>query len=121
VAVFAATAQIDAAGVTKAATLQEYAAKRACVNESNFKRELKNVNFHGEPRWTAPHPKTSKSRTIVLWRTSQPPDLSALNAAERQAIEEACSYAKLMESPEAYNGCLAKELALRGDGLSGHH
>ena len=76
---------------------------------------------HGEPRWTAPHPKASKSRTIVLWRASQPPDLSALNAAERQAIEEACSYAKLMESPEAYNGCLAEELALRGHGVSGHH
>jgi hypothetical protein len=45
VAVFAATAQIDAAGETKAATLQEYAAKRACVNESNFKRELQSVNF----------------------------------------------------------------------------
>jgi len=45
VAVFAATAQIDAAGETKAATLQEYAAKHACVNEANFKRELKNVNF----------------------------------------------------------------------------
>jgi curved DNA-binding protein CbpA len=76
---------------------------------------------NGELRLPAPNPKASKSRTIVLWRASQPPDLSALNPAERQAIEEACSYAKLMESPEAYNGCLAKELALRGHGVSGHH
>jgi len=45
VAVFAATAQIDAAGETKAATLEEYAAKRARVNESNLNRALKNLNF----------------------------------------------------------------------------
>jgi curved DNA-binding protein CbpA len=55
----------------------------------------------------------STSRTISLWRASEPPDLSALSSSERQAIESACSYAKLMESPDAYNGCLAKELALR--------
>jgi curved DNA-binding protein CbpA len=76
---------------------------------------------NGEPRLPAPNPKASKSRTIVWWRASEPPDLSALNPAERQAIEEACSYAKLMESPEAYNGCLAKELALHGHRVSGHH
>jgi len=67
----------------------------------------------GEPRLPAPGSKTSKSRTIVLWRASEPPDLSALNPPERQAIEEACSYAKLMESPDVYNGCLAKEVTGR--------
>jgi len=30
---------IDAAGESNAATLQEYAAKRICVNESNFAKE----------------------------------------------------------------------------------
>jgi hypothetical protein len=48
-----------------------------------------------------------------LWRATEPPDLSALSSFDRQAIESACSYAKLMESPELYNGCLAKEKALR--------
>ena len=57
--------------------------------------------------------KAGASRTITLWRSSEPPDLSRLTSAKRQAIEEACSYAKLMEGPEIYNGCLAKELALR--------
>jgi hypothetical protein len=56
-----------------------------------------------------------------LWRASEPPDLAALNPAERQAIEEACSYAKLMESPQAYNGCLAKEVAVRDYTRSDQH
>ena len=56
----------------------------------------------------------SKSRGVVLWRASEPPDFSALSLAERQSIEQACSYAKLMESPEAYNGCLLKEFTARG-------
>lgn len=54
------------------------------------------------------------SRTVVVWRATEPPDLSALSPSEREAIESACSYAKLMESPEVYNGCLARELARRG-------
>jgi hypothetical protein len=37
---FAVALLIDAAGVANAATLQEYAAKRARVNESNIKKEL---------------------------------------------------------------------------------
>jgi curved DNA-binding protein CbpA len=75
----------------------------------------------GQTDLPAPGPKTSKSRRIVLWRASEPPDLAALNPAERQAIEEACSYAKLMESPQAYNGCLAKELAVRDYTRSDQH
>jgi hypothetical protein len=58
-------------------------------------------------------PNAGTSRTIVLWRATEPPDLSALSSSDRQAIESACSYAKLMEGTEIYNGCLAKELALR--------
>jgi len=92
---------------------------------SQSKKESRGTaNAHpskGEPRLRVPNSKASKSRTIVLWRASLPPDLSAMNPAERQAIEEACSYTKLMESREAYNGCLAKELALRGRGVSGRH
>jgi curved DNA-binding protein CbpA len=66
-----------------------------------------------EPRLAPPGSRAGQSRTIVLWRATEPPDLSALSSSDRQAIESACSYAKLMESPEIYNGCLAKELALR--------
>jgi hypothetical protein len=76
---------------------------------------------NGEPRLPAAGSRASKSRTIVLWRASEPPDLSALNPSDRQAIEEACSYAKQMESPEAYNGCLARELAARGHRGSDQH
>lgn len=53
-----------------------------------------------------------KPRTVIQWKASDPPDLSALSASERQAIESACSYA-LLESPDEHNGCLAKELARR--------
>jgi curved DNA-binding protein CbpA len=66
-----------------------------------------------EPRPASPGSRAGKSRTIVLWRATEPPDLSALSSSDRQAIESACSYAKLMESPEIYNGCLAKEKTLR--------
>ena len=68
---------------------------------------------NSEPRSTAAGSNVSKSQTVVLWRASEPPDLSALNPSMRQAIKEACSYAKQMESPDMYNGCLAKELARR--------
>jgi curved DNA-binding protein CbpA len=76
---------------------------------------------NGEPRLPAASSKASKSQTIVWWRASEPPDLSALNPAERQAVESACSYAKLMESPDAYNGCLAKEIAQSGHRVGDQH
>jgi curved DNA-binding protein CbpA len=94
-------------------------------NQSQTKKESRGTaSAHpnsGETHLPVPGPKASKSRSIVLWRASEPPDLSALNPAERQAIEMACSYAKLMESPEVYNGCLAKELAVRGHRGSDQH
>lgn len=74
-----------------------------------------------EPRLASPGSSASKSRAIVLWRASEPPDLSELNPEERQAIEEACFYAKQMEGPDVYNGCLAKELAARGHRGSDQH
>ncbi len=39
------------------------------------------------------------------------PDLSQLTPEERQSIESACSYDKLMNGPAAYNECLRKQLA----------
>jgi hypothetical protein len=38
------------------------------------------------------------------------PDLSGLTSSERQSIEAACSHAKYVEGPAAYDGCLVRQL-----------
>jgi hypothetical protein len=48
---------------------------------------------------------------------SQDHDLSGLTSDERQSIESACSYDKLVVGPGAYNGCVRKQV----DALSGSH
>jgi hypothetical protein len=112
------TLLIDAAGVRNAATLQEYSAKRARVNETKCQetaeqhqplarpdatasrihppRQKTRANpstrpDSGESRLPGPGSNSSKLRTIVLWRAFEPPDLSVLSSAERQARESACS------------------------------
>jgi PEGA domain len=50
----------------------------------------------------------------VTWaqaRSTTTPDLSGLNQAERQSIEAACSGAKYVQGPAAYNRCLRDQLA----------
>ena len=46
----------------------------------------------------------------ILLAQSRTPDLSKLSAAERQSIESACSAAKYLEGPAAYNRCLRNQL-----------
>jgi hypothetical protein len=43
--------------------------------------------------------------------SSGQPDLSSLTFAEKQSIEAACSHAKYIEGPAAYDRCLNRELA----------
>jgi hypothetical protein len=38
------------------------------------------------------------------------PDLSSLTSSERQSIEAACSHAKYIEGPAAYDRCLVRQL-----------
>ena len=38
-------------------------------------------------------------------------ELSGLTDAERQSVESACSYSKLMQGPAEYDGCLEKQIA----------
>ena len=44
-------------------------------------------------------------------RSTRTPDLSQLTAEERQSIESACSGAKYVQGPAAYNQCLRNQLA----------
>jgi hypothetical protein len=41
---------------------------------------------------------------------TQTPDLSGLKAEERQSIESACSGAKYVEGPAAYNQCPGRQI-----------
>ena len=81
---------------------------------SSATQERTNATARGESN--AARAKTSSPggpRTVTLWRSSQPPDLSGLNSSDRLNVESACSYAKLV-SPDEYNGCLVHQLAIQG-------
>ena len=47
---------------------------------------------------------------------SKQPDLSGLTYSERQSIEAACSHAKYLEGPAAYDQCLSRQLAAWASG-----
>ena len=53
-------------------------------------------------------------RNASMAVTSGRPDVSGLSAPEQQSIEAACSHAKYLEGPAAYNACLQGQLARLG-------
>jgi hypothetical protein len=52
-----------------------------------------------------------KAQLDMITKAPGQPDLSALNAAERESIESACSEAKRLHGTEGFNRCLTSQMA----------
>jgi hypothetical protein len=60
---------------------------------------------------TAAYRACVKAQLDMITKAPGQPDLSALNAAERESIESACSEAKRLHGTEGFNRCLTAQMA----------